>query len=193
MHIDPQDHRVERQQQRRVSEHEVKRAVKYGIPHPDPQGDPRGASKGRSRVPHGVKQLAASRPVIGVSLAPSPRQNPPLLTYIYSAGTPAAHRSDSLVAHSVARGPLSLCPRMGIEWAEDSPAQRAQIQTLYEVQRVINPSPAASVVPAQTAHSRSADRVQSIKGLRGFSERSCKAAVKYCEKGHSALHPSPLE
>ena len=76
---------------------------------------------------------------------------------------------------------------MGIEWAEDSPAQRAQIQTLYEVQRVINPSPAASVVPAQTAHSRSAARVQSIKGLRGFSERSCKAAVKYCEKGHSAL------
>ena len=82
---------------------------------------------------------------------------------------------------------------MGIEWAEDSPAQRAQIQTLYEVQRVINPSPAASVVPAQTAHSRSAARVQSIKALRGFSERSCKAAVKYCEKGHSALHPSPLE
>ena len=45
---------------------------------------------------------------------------------------------------------------MGIEWAEDSPAQRAQIQTLYE----------------------------SLKGLRGFSERSTKAAAKYCTAGH---------
>ena len=45
---------------------------------------------------------------------------------------------------------------MGIEWKEDSPAQRAQIQTLYE----------------------------SLKGLRGFSERSTKAALKYCTVGH---------
>ena len=45
---------------------------------------------------------------------------------------------------------------MGIEWKEDSPAQRAQIQTLYE----------------------------SLKGLRGFSERSTKAAAKYCTVGH---------
>ena len=42
---------------------------------------------------------------------------------------------------------------MGIEWKEDSPAQRAQIQTLYE----------------------------SLKGLRSFSERSTKAAAKYSE------------
>ena len=45
---------------------------------------------------------------------------------------------------------------MGIEWAEDSPAQRAQIQALYE----------------------------SLKGLRSFSERSTKAAAKYCTVGH---------
>ena len=47
---------------------------------------------------------------------------------------------------------------MGIEWAEDSPAQRAQIQTLYE----------------------------NIKGLRSFSERSSKAAAKYCSAGHKS-------
>ena len=45
---------------------------------------------------------------------------------------------------------------MGVEWAEDSPAQRAQIQTLYE----------------------------SLKGLRSFAERSTKAAAKYIAVGH---------
>ena len=38
MSIDPQEHCVERQLQRAVTDHDIRRTVKYGIPEPDPQG-----------------------------------------------------------------------------------------------------------------------------------------------------------
>ena len=38
--IDPGEHCTKRQQERKVTDHEIKRAVKHGAPLPDPQGNP---------------------------------------------------------------------------------------------------------------------------------------------------------
>ena len=43
--IDPQDHCVERQQEREVTDREIQRVVKHGIRQPDPQGDPQRAKQ----------------------------------------------------------------------------------------------------------------------------------------------------
>lgn len=41
MSIDPQEHCIERQEQRKVSHKEIQRVVKHGVPESDPQGNPR--------------------------------------------------------------------------------------------------------------------------------------------------------
>ena len=69
MSIDPQEHCVERQQQRRVSQHEIKRTVKHGVPELDPQGNARRVKRsfeGVTVITEGAKQAAAtSQPVNG--------------------------------------------------------------------------------------------------------------------------------